>query len=54
MEKKSSTKKIVAAIVVLLAAIAIMSMVFNRNKPAVQEGTKAYTLAGVDDQGKEK
>lgn len=54
MEKKSSTKKIVAAIVVLLAAIAIMSMVFNRNKPAVQEGTKAYTLSVVDDQGTEK
>ncbi len=54
MEKKSNTLKIVSAILVLAIAIGALVLVFQKNRPAASEGTKAYTLTVVDDQGTEK
>ncbi|MGX8687206.1 MAG: DUF4430 domain-containing protein [bacterium] len=54
MEKKTGNRKLIGAVILLALLIAIFAFVYAKNRPAAQEGTKAYSLTVVDDQGSEK
>lgn len=54
MEKKAGNRKLIWAAVLLALLAVIFAVVYRNNRPAPQEGTKAYTLTVVDDQGAEK
>lgn len=54
MEKKTGNKKLIGAAALLAILIAVFAIVYITNRPAPQEGTKAYSLTVVDDQGTEK
>lgn len=47
-------KGLIIAIVAVVAAVAIFLAVYFTNKPKAEEGTKAYTLEVIDDQGEKK
>lgn len=51
---KNNKKGLLIAICAVVAAIAIFAVVYFTNKPQVQEGTKAYVVEVVDDQGDKK
>ena len=54
MEKKTGNRKLIWAAVLLAVVAAVFAIVYRSNRPAPQEGTKAYSLTVVDDQGAEK
>lgn len=54
MEKKTGNRKLIWAVVLLALAVAVFALVHGMNRPAPQQGTKAYSLTVVDDQGTEK
>ncbi len=54
MEKKTGNRKLIGAVVLLAVLAALFAVVYLNNRPAPQQGTKAYSLTVVDDQGTEK
>ena len=54
MEKKTGNRKLIWAAILLAVLVAVFAIVYRNNRPAPQEGTKAYSLTVVDDMGAEK
>ena len=54
MEKKTGNRKLIWAAILLAVVAAVFAIVYRNNRPAPQEGTKAYSLTVVDDMGAEK
>lgn len=54
MEKKQGNSRLIAAVCGLAVLILVLVLVYRSNRPAPQEGSKAYTLTVKDNEGAEK